>query len=101
MTHLEAISAARRLARYCRDQAETSGRWQVWRDRALLLESAAHDMEREAGARLAWPERVRELLEGRRPAHDNGADPFGHRRLRTLEPARLRLVRRDDGSGAA
>jgi hypothetical protein len=99
MTHLEAITAARRLARYCREQAETSGRWRVWRDRALLLESAAHDMEREAGARLSWPERVRELLEGRRPAH--GADPFGHRRPRTLEPARLRVVRRDEGPGAA
>jgi len=67
----------------------------VWRTRALLMgletvvaELEAAEAERERAARRERAEdsvtdRIRELLEGRRPAH--GADPFGHGRLRTLE----------------
>ncbi|HEX6938607.1 MAG TPA: hypothetical protein VF158_04295 [Longimicrobiales bacterium] len=80
-----------------------------WRTRALLMglqtvaaELEAAEAERDPAARReragdSVTDRIRELLEDRRPA----ADPFGHRRPRTLDPARLRVVRRDDGPGAA
>ncbi|HEY8536653.1 MAG TPA: hypothetical protein VIL25_09385 [Vicinamibacterales bacterium] len=104
MTTLEAIATARRLARYCRERAETSGRWRVWSDRALLLESAAADMEREMDAHarraqrpaIALRDRVLTLLADRMPRRSaNGADPFGHRRPRTLDRWRARAVPSD------